>query len=83
MNKEFKRILDKFASTADKEALALELARALKIDNKELSNLALFEKLLKRNLTQVEWYKLDILNRAVNYNPEVFKDGEGGGEEAE
>ncbi len=83
MDKEFVRILAKFAATGDKEALALELCKALEIDKTDLSDRVLLQTLIGRNLTEVEWYKLDILNRAVNYNPEVFGDGLGGGEEAE
>ena len=81
MDNKFKLLLEKFSSTADKESLAIEVVNSLKIENDQL-NPSVIEPIIGRKITDGEMFKLDLLRRALEYNPKNYNHGGSGEEES-
>lgn len=70
------QILEQF-DQKDKEDLALQLVRSLRLDQYGLPYPTQVARMLNRDLTEEERFKLSVLDRILNFHPG------GGGEEEE
>jgi hypothetical protein len=74
------QILEQF-DQKDKEDLALQLVRSLKLDQYGLSYPTQVARMLNRDLTEDEKFKLDVLDRILKFH--AGEGGEGESEEEE